>query len=225
VPEENELVEKFVMPAISQEASEKEELVPEVVEMVKALASALYSKSEYNKTHHLETARLSELLAKIMGLNQQQIEQIRVAGLLHDVGTLQLPSDLVNKQGFLNDNERDMMNSHPVLGAQMLRPIRALKDICDILENHHERWDGTGYPAGLKGEQIPLPARIVAIVDSYHAMISDRPYRPAMGHEEAVLALRAGAGKQWDPFLIDIFIAVLSSLHNTPQQPKPSIDR
>lgn len=105
-----------------------------------------------------------------------------------------------------------MVNQHPVLGAELLRPIRALKDICEILENHHERWDGTGFPSGLKGEDIPLPARIVAIVDSYHAMISDRPYRTAMTHDQAVAALRQGAGSQFDPFLVDIFIAVLTNL-------------
>lgn len=212
----------FVPPSVSADAEQREELVPEVVEMVKALASALYSKSEYNKIHHLETARMAELLAKVMGLNQQQVEQIRVAGLLHDVGTLSLPSDLLTKQGVLDDEERELVEQHTVLGAQLLRPIRALRDICEILENHHERWDGTGYPRGLKGEEIPLPARIVSIVDSYHAMISDRPYRPAMSHDEAVKALYQGAGSQWDPFLVDVFVAVLGNIKDTAQQPKPA---
>jgi diguanylate cyclase (GGDEF)-like protein/putative nucleotidyltransferase with HDIG domain len=210
-------LEDFVAPTVSVEAQNKEELVPEVVEMVKALAQNLYARSDYNKTHHLEVARMSELLGKVMGLSATQIEQIRVAGLLHDVGTLKLPSDLLSKPGYLTDEERDMVNQHPVLGAQLLRPIRALKDICEILENHHERWDGTGFPRGLKGEDIPLPARIVAIVDSYHAMISDRPYRLALSHEQAVQALRQGAGTQFDPFLVDIFIAVLSNLKQQPQ--------
>jgi diguanylate cyclase (GGDEF)-like protein/putative nucleotidyltransferase with HDIG domain len=191
---------------------EREELVPEVVEMVKALATALYSKSDYNKVHHLETARMAELLARVMGLSQQEVEQIRVAGLLHDVGTLSIPADLLEKQGRFTPEERRIINQHPVLGAELLRPIRALKDICEILENHHERWDGTGYPRGLKGEDIPLSARIVSIVDSYHAMISDRPYRPAMTPDQAMDVLRGGAGSQWDPFLVDIFLAVLNSL-------------
>jgi len=147
-----------------------------------------------------------------MGLSQQEVEQIRVAGLLHDVGTLSIPSDLLEKQGRFTAEERRIINQHPVLGAELLRPIRALKDICQILENHHERWDGTGYPRGLKGEDIPLSARIVSIVDSYHAMISDRPYRPAMTPDQAMEALRGGAGSQWDPFLVDIFLAVLNSL-------------
>lgn len=190
----------------------KEELVPEVVEMVKALASALYSKSEYNKEHHLETARFAELLARVMGLSQQQVEQIRVASLLHDVGVLSIPESIINKPGLVTEEEMDVITKHPELGAQLLRPIQALKEICDIVENHHECWDGTGYPNGLKGEQIPLPARIVAIVDAYHAMISHRPYRPAMTNEQAKLALKNGAGSQWDPFLVDIFLAVLENL-------------
>ncbi|MBI2810555.1 MAG: diguanylate cyclase [Candidatus Melainabacteria bacterium] len=209
----------FVPTAVSAAAEQKEELVPEVVEMVNALATALYSKSDYNKQHHLETARLSELLAKVMGLSQQQVEQIRVAGLLHDVGTLSIPADLLNKPGKYNADEREIINQHAVLGAQLLRPIRALRDICEILENHHERWDGLGYPRGLKGEEIPLPARIVSIVDSYHAMISDRPYRDAMTREEAIQTLKEGAGIQWDPFLVDIFVAVLASLNDPRSAP------
>ncbi|HMO21585.1 MAG TPA: diguanylate cyclase, partial [Candidatus Melainabacteria bacterium] len=202
----------FVAPEISAEARETEELVPEVVEMVKSLASTLYSKSDYNKQHHLEVARMSELLAKVMGLSAQQVEQIRVAGLLHDVGLLKLPKTVVDKEGTLSNEEREIVNQHPLLGAQLLKPVRALRDICEILEHHHERWDGTGFPSGMKGEEIPLPARIVAIVDSYHAMISDRPYREAMSHEEALQALQSGAGRQWDPFLVEIFTAVVKSM-------------
>ncbi len=208
----------FTPPVISEEARQHEELVPEVVDMVKSLAASLYAKSDYNKQHHLEVARMSELLAKVMGLSAQQVEQIRVAGLLHDVGVLQLPQELLHKEGQLTREEREQVNQHATLGAQMLRPVRALKDICEILENHHERWDGTGYPKGLKGENIPLPARIVAIVDSYHAMISERPYRPAMTHDEALRVLKDGAGKQWDPFLIEIFSAVMKSMRETTQE-------
>lgn len=214
----------FVPPAVPAGVEDKEELVPEVVEMVKALASTLYSKSDYNKVHHLETARLSELLAKVMGLSQGQVEQIRVAGLLHDVGTLSIPAELMQKDGIYTKEEKDIIKQHPMLGAQLLRPIRALRDVCEILEHHHERWDGTGYPKGLSGEDIPLAARIIHIVESYHAMISDRPYRPAMSAERAIQALREGAGSQFDPFLVDIFIAVLNSLREN-ERPERSLDK
>jgi diguanylate cyclase (GGDEF)-like protein/putative nucleotidyltransferase with HDIG domain len=195
----------------SEMGEEKDELVPEVVEMVKALATTLYSQSEYNKIHHLETARLSELLAKMMGLPQQRVEQVRVASLLHDVGTLSISPDLLNKTEPYTNEERQVINQHPVLGAELLRPIRALREICDILEHHHERWDGTGFPRGLQGENIPLPARIISLVDSYHAMISDRPYRDAMSEAQAINTLKEGAGAQWDPFLVDIFITILTN--------------
>ncbi len=214
----------FVPPSVPPGVEDKEELVPEVVEMVKALASTLYSKSEYNKVHHLETARLSELLAKVMGLSQGQVEQIRVAGLLHDVGTLSIPQDLMQKDGIYTQEEKEIIKQHPILGAQLLRPIRALRDVCEILEHHHERWDGTGYPNGMSGEEIPLAARIIHIVESYHAMISDRPYRPAMSTERAIQALREGAGSQFDPFLVDIFIAVLNSLKES-ERPERSLDK
>lgn len=191
---------------------ESQGLVPEVVDMVKSLATALYSKSEYNKVHHLESARFAELLAKVMDLPQQQVEQVRVASLLHDVGVLSIPDEVINKQGMVSDEEMELIAKHPMLGAELLRPIRALREICDIVENHHECWDGSGYPRGLKGEEIPLPARIVSIVDGYHAMISDRPYRPAMTVEQAKKALKSGAGTQWDPFMVDIFLAMLESM-------------
>lgn len=187
-------------------------LVPEVVETVKKMAGALYSKSEYNKVHHLETARFAEMVAKVLGLSPKQVEQIRVASLLHDVGLLHVPEDILNKQGQVTAEELKVLMQHPVLGAEMLRSIPALKEICDILENHHECWDGTGYPRGLKGEDIPLAARIVSIVDAYHAMISDRPYRAAMSGDKAKRVLKASASTQFDPFLVDIFLAVLAEL-------------
>ncbi len=208
--------QKPAVPAPPPEADDKGELVPEVVEMVKAMAGALYAKSEYNKVHHLETARFSEMVAKVLGLNQRQVEQIRVAGLLHDVGLLNVPDDIINKPGQVTAEELRVLMQHPQLGAQMFRPIHALKEICDILENHHECWDGTGYPRGLKGEEIPLAARIVAIVDAYHAMISDRPYRPSMSRDKARRVLRNGAGTQFDPFLVDIFLAVLDEIEDSP---------
>lgn len=189
-------------------------LVPEVVETVKKMAGALYSKSEYNKVHHLETARFAEMVAKVLGLSAKQVEQIRVASLLHDVGLLQVPDDIINKKGQVTAEELKLLMQHPTLGAEMLRSVPALKEICDILEHHHECWDGTGYPRGLKGDEIPLAARIVAIVEAYHAMISDRPYRPAMSTEKAKRVLKSQAGSQFDPFLVDIFLAVLVELEH-----------
>lgn len=193
---------------------------PEAVQMVKALAQKLYDKSEYNKVHHLETARFAELLAKVLGLGGSEVEQIRVASLLHDVGILAVPEPILNKESEVTPEEMEMIKRHPSLGAQLLRPVRELKDVCDILEYHHEFWDGTGYPHGLKGEQIPLASRIVAIVDAYHALISDRPWRKALPNEAAIKELRKGAGRQFDPFLVDMFTAVLTTLEEEAKSAK-----
>lgn len=187
-------------------------LVPEVVNAVKKMAGALYAKSEYNKIHHLETARFAEMVAKVLNLSHKQIEQIRVASLLHDVGLLHVPEDIINKKEQVTAEELKVLMQHPTLGAEMLRSIPALHEICDILESHHECWDGTGYPRGLKGEEIPVAARIVAIVDAYHAMISDRPYRPAMTVDKAKRVLQASAGTQFDPYFVDIFLVVLGEM-------------
>lgn len=185
---------------------------PEVVALVKSLAQLLYSKSEYAKQHHLETARYADLLAKVMGLSEKQIEEIRVASLLHDVGIVSIPDEVINKPGYVTQEEMKLIMEHPTLGADMIRPISALKGICDVIECHQECWDGTGYPRGLKGEAIPLAARIVALVDAYHAMISDRPWRSAMSDAQARQTLKNGAGFQWDPYLVDVFLAILDSL-------------
>jgi diguanylate cyclase (GGDEF)-like protein/putative nucleotidyltransferase with HDIG domain len=193
---------------------------PEAVQMVKALAQKLYDKSEYNKVHHLETARFAELLAKVLGLAGSEVEHIRVASLLHDVGILAVPEPILNKESEVTPEEMEMIKRHPSLGAQLLRPVRELKDVCDILEYHHEFWDGTGYPHGLKGEQIPLASRIVAIVDAYHALISDRPWRKALSGEDAIKELRKGAGRQFDPFLVDMFTAVLATLEEEEKSSK-----
>ncbi|MBX9686756.1 MAG: diguanylate cyclase [Candidatus Obscuribacterales bacterium] len=205
-------VSKPVKVSKTEAPSDDSVLVPEVVETVKKMAGALYSKSEYNKIHHLETARFAEMVAKVLGLSAKQVEQIRVASLLHDVGLLHVPEDIINKKGQVTAEELKLLMQHPTLGAEMLRSVPALKEICDILEHHHECWDGTGYPRGMKGDEIPLAARIVAIVEAYHAMISDRPYRPAMSSEKAKRVLKSQAGSQFDPFLVDIFLAVLAEM-------------
>lgn len=212
IPKESKTTKKLTAESVAEDMETSEEHASEVVDMIKSLATSLYSRSEYNKVHHLETTRFAELLAKVYGLAEPEIEQVRVATLLHDVGLLSVSDEIINKQQPLTEEEFAILRKHPQMGADLLRPVKALKDVCDILEYHHEFWDGTGYPRGLKGEEIPLAARIVAIVDAYHAMISDRPYRKALPENDAISVLRNGAGKQFDPFLVDMFVAVLENL-------------
>lgn len=149
----------------------------------------------------------AQALGQALGLGDEDLRLLGQAALLRDVGKIGLPDDLLRKSGGLSDQERTRMQKHTVLGEQIVAPLRSTAALLPIIRHHHERWDGRGYPDGLAGDQIPLGARIVAIADAYNAMLSHRPYRPAMTPEKAVRSLRAGAGRQWDAALVDLFIA------------------
>lgn len=149
-------------------------------------------------------------LAKKCNLSPIETDKIRLAALLHDLGKMTMPHDIISKPGPLNDEEWNMMLQHPVIAAQdMLSPLHSLDHIVPLVEHHHERWNGTGYPAKLEGENIPLGSRIIAIADSYCAMTSNKPYRPALTKKEAIEILKKGANITWDGKLIDVFISLL----------------
>jgi len=134
---------------------------------------------------------------------------------LHDVGKIGVPDQLLGKPGPLSEDEAEVMRRHPEIGARILRNIDVLRDVAPVILHHQERFDGVqegefpGYPAGLRGEEIPLGARIIAVVDAFDAMTTDRPYRQALVVQEAVAVLRAESGKQFDPLVVDTFLAVL----------------
>jgi PAS domain S-box-containing protein len=158
------------------------------------------------------TRRVTEMalrLARAMGLNGSTLAHIRRGALLHDIGKLGVPDSVLLKPGELDDEEWDIIRLHPVHAHRLLSPIAYLRPALDIPYCHHERWDGTGYPQGLKGEQIPLPARIFAVVDVYDALRSDRPYRPAWPEEEVRAYIRAQAGKHFDPEVVEVFMRIL----------------
>jgi HD-GYP domain-containing protein (c-di-GMP phosphodiesterase class II) len=134
---------------------------------------------------------------------------VRRGALLHDIGKMGIPDAILFKPGPLTEEEWEMMRQHPTHAYDMLSPIAYLRPVLHIPYCHHEKWDGTGYPRGLKGGEIPLAARIFAVVDAYDAMTSDRPYRPAMSHEEAIAELRRCAGTQFDPEVVDVFLRVI----------------
>ena len=149
----------------------------------------------------------AQALGTALGLEDEALRLLGQASLLRDVGKIGLPDDLLQKHGCLSEQERTRMQKHTVLGEQIVAPLRSTAALLPIIRHHHERVDGKGYPDGLVGDQIPLGARIVAIADAYNAMLSHRPYRPAMSPERAIQALRAGAGRQWDVALVDLFVA------------------
>ena len=132
---------------------------------------------------------------------------------MHDVGKIGIPESVLSKPGKLEKDEWEIMKQHPVIGVEkVLAPNEALSHLIPIVKYHHEQMDGSGYPEGLKGNEIPLSARIVAVADTYHALISDRPYRKGMSVEKACEILQEGAGKQWDADLVRHFISIAPSL-------------
>lgn len=138
-----------------------------------------------------------------------QRQAFRECGELHDIGKLQIPKEIVHKTSQLTDEEYEIMKQHPVIGEAILKPIKSLQHILPAVRHHHEKWNGSGYPDSLKGEEIPIPARIVSLVDSFDAMIEDRPYRKALPVEQAVNEIRRNAGIQFDPALVGKFLGIL----------------
>ena len=202
---EEELVHKF----------NQEEIVnhTHLMEMVTSLAGAIDAKDPYTKGHSTSVSRYSEALARAVNLPEQEVERIKIGALLHDVGKIGIPESVLKKPGKLTDQEWEIMKQHPTIGAEkVLEPNDALRDLIPIVKYHHERLDGKGYPEGLKGNQIPLAARIVSVADAYHALVSDRPYRKGMPIEKACAILKEGAGTQWDNDLVRQFISIAPSL-------------
>ena len=174
--------------------------------VVASLANAIESKDKYTEGHNERVSRYAVELAKAAGLNDKEQEIVRMAGILHDIGKIGIPDNILNKQGPLTDEEFTIIKSHPKHGEKILKPLHSLNGVREVVLYHHERYNGEGYPVGLKGEQIPVYARIMAIADSYDAMTTKRPYREAYSKKEAIIELEAKAGQCWDPELIRIFI-------------------
>jgi hypothetical protein len=153
-------------------------------------------------------ATLAIMLGRYVGLPDAELDRIRIAALLHDVGKLAVPDEILEKPAALTSQEWQSVVQHPRIGQVILEQAAAIRDAVPIVLHHHERFGGSGYPFGLSGQEIPLGARIVAIADAYEAMIDNRPYKPAIGHAEAIAELRRHAGSQFDPELVDAFITL-----------------
>ena len=176
-----------------------------------ALATALEAKDSYTAQHAHSIAEWAEAVGSRLGLAGRELRDVRYGAVFHDIGKIAIPEAILNKQGPLDAAEREIMERHTLVGEQILAPVDFLAGVRPIVRHEHERWDGRGYPDGLCGEQIPLGARIVLVCDAYHAMTSDRPYRAAMSDADARAELRAGAGTQFDPRVVDSFLAVLDA--------------
>lgn len=179
-------------------------------DVVTALAKALDEKDFYTCYHAEEASYFAMALVSALDLPPQEVEGVRLGAILHDIGKIKIPSEILTKRSSLTPEEYAVIKQHPTIGAQMLEPFHTLKPVARIIKHHHERWDGRGYPDGLRGTAIPLGSRIVSLIDTYHAIVSNRPYRKALGKEEAIRRLRAVSGEQFDPSLVEIFVNLLS---------------
>ena len=176
-----------------------------------ALAAALEAKDHYTADHARSIADLAVAVGRELGLSEQHLRDLRYGAIFHDIGKIAIPDAILNKPGPLTESEFAVVREHPGVGEQILAPVPFLAGVRQIVRHDHERWDGNGYPDRLSGEDIPLGARIVLVVDAYHAMRSDRPYRSALPDADARRQLLRHAGDQFDPRVVRAFLAVLDS--------------
>jgi HD-GYP domain-containing protein (c-di-GMP phosphodiesterase class II) len=177
--------------------------------LVKTLMKALEAK-DYITEGHAE--RMDELAAKMgeaLKLSQSQTDRIQLLTKFHDIGKVGIPDSILKKPSSLNEDEWKVMKTHAAIGERIALASSELKDISYLILQHHEKWDGTGYPLGAKGEEIPIECRILSIVDAFDAMTNDRPYRKALSTEYAMLEIKKCSGAQFDPSLVEVFQRVV----------------
>jgi len=177
-----------------------------------ALAAAAEAKDPYTVSHAQRVASVALHLGTRLGLQEADLVALYQGGRIHDIGKIGVPDSILLKPGPLNAEEERQMRAHPVIGESIVRPMPSAARLLPIIRNHHERFDGGGYPDGLIGHKIPLLARIVSVCDAYDALASDRPYRARRNPDEAVETLMRGAGQQWDRELVSILLSELPAI-------------
>ena len=187
---------------------------------IKSISSALDAKDPYTHGHSMRVTLYSIILAKELHISENQLEAIETAGLLHDIGKIAIPTAILCKPGKLDDNEFEIMKSHPVNSEKLIASIKKLQEISPGVKHHHERWDGKGYPDHLAGEDIPYSARIIALADTYDAMTSTRSYRKALPHEIAIEEIKKCAGSQFDPVLAQKFVEIEGTIRAAKDNPE-----
>jgi len=177
---------------------------------LQALARAIDAKSPWTAGHSGRVTELALKIGRVLGLSQKELDTLHRGGLLHDIGKIGTPPAILDKPGKLTEEENRIMREHPRLGARILEPIPAYADVIPIVLHHHEWFDGTGYPDGLAGEAISLRARIFAVADVFDALRSDRPYRAGFEQEHVIAIITQGAGRQFDPRVVEAFLKVMA---------------
>jgi HD-GYP domain-containing protein (c-di-GMP phosphodiesterase class II) len=192
-----------------QEDESEEVLASGHGDVIAALASALGERDRYTGEHSESVVELTARVGATLALDGEEIARVRTAALLHDIGKVGVPDEILRKPGPLDNREWEIMRQHPVIGERIVRAIPGMGAIARIVRHEHERWDGGGYPDGLARGAIPIGARIILACDAYHAMTSDRPYRQALSHHEAMAELTANAGSQFDPNVVEALVGFL----------------
>ena len=190
--------------------------VVQLHQFAESLGHAVDARDSDTFNHSWEVAELSRMLAEALGLSSKQAETVHLAGHLHDIGKIGVPDAILKKQGALSTEEWSQMKRHPETGAAIIRPVEAFRGkggIADMVLSHHERFDGTGYPHRLKGEQIPLGARIIAVADTISAMLQNRPYRRGTSFPAVVAEIRRCAGTQFDPEVVFALETIKGGVH------------
>ena len=178
-------------------------------DVIYTLALAIEANDPYTRGHSERVADYASRLAGRMGLSEGQADVIHNAGILHDVGKIGISETILQKPGPLTNEELVSVQDHPVIGEKICKPLRSANTLLTVIRHHQERYDGGGYPDGLKGDEIPMEARLISVADAYDAMTSPRPYRPPMSHRQVLDILRREAGKQWDPDIVREFLGMI----------------
>ncbi|HCC69161.1 MAG TPA: diguanylate cyclase, partial [Nitrospiraceae bacterium] len=183
-----------------------------IMDIIRSLRVALAARDIYTHGHSREVNKYALILGEALGLPKEELVHLSRSALFHDIGKIGVSDKVLNKKGKLNKREWKEIKKHSEVGAEIIGHLHPLLHCKPAILYHHERWDGTGYPTGLKGKEIPFGARMLAIADAFTAMTSARPYRPAMSFQEAILELKRGAGKQFDPELAEVFVTEVEKL-------------
>ncbi len=194
-----------------------------LLKTIKALLRALDAKDPYTSGHSQRVVKLANKMADALNLSPDERFTLTLSAYLHDIGKIGIPDNILKKSDSLADYEFRQAKDHPIIGSQIIGEIEELADVASIVRHHHERYDGTGYPDGLKGEAIPFFARIISIIDTYEALVSDRVYRKGISQEEALKEIERNAGTQFDPFLTRVFLKVMRQ--NGSSTEAPAINR
>jgi HD-GYP domain-containing protein (c-di-GMP phosphodiesterase class II) len=190
------------------------------VQFVESLASALDARDGYTAGHSRRVSEYSCAIARAMSIDGESLDELRIAALLHDIGKIGIADSVLQKPGPLTKEEMRLLQQHPTIGRRILEGVQGFHTYLPAVELHHENWDGSGYPLGLRGDATPLAARIVHVADAYDAMTTDRPYRRGMSHEEAIGVLEKYAGTQFDSAIVPVF----ARLSSAGQRPHPDTD-